>query len=394
MTIIGPSYKSLTPRINSASALLLATLEIDAVSYNPALGRLIIVFDEDSDGDSINFGLSHISTTPPPTTHRLTSNSLFHITNGNVLTIVLASDLTDILDGSFSEDSPIPSLTFRAGSVIDADGEETNDIILSRLIALLEVDAAPAPPLAPAPDPVSPPDDDPLQLSNAQELLIEDLTLVVGETREVSIEGGSPPFFVARERSGTTQSVIVSGSTLHVTGATAGQVSLRIRDIRGAFTFLPVRVTALPPVLNPEADDGTGTEAVFRGGASSDGGDSYSRDGSFPVGEVLDISFSITPRSADVGERANVVVMARSASAPEVVWLLTPSGLVLYDGETPAPYIENLTLEADNFVDLTPEPITLTMAEVGNWELFIGYQLVGGELFYHPEEPLQIEVVE
>ncbi len=151
---------------------------------------------------------------------------------------------------------------------------------------------------------------------------------------------------------------------------------------------------ALPLVLNPEADNGTGTEAMFRGGASSDGGDSYSMDRSFPVGEVLDISFSITPRSADVGERANVVVMARSASAPEVVWLLTPSGLVLYDGETPAPYIENLTLEADNFVDLTPDPITLTMAEVGNWELFIGYQLVGGELFYHPEEPLQIEVLE
>ncbi len=253
---------------------------------------------------------------------------------------------------------------------------------------------APSPAPAPAPDPVFPPDDDPLQLFNAEGLLIEDLTVVVSETKELAIEGGSLPFFTRNDFSGTAQSMIVSGSTLRVTGATAGQVSLRIRDIRGAFTFLPVRVKALPPVLNPEADDGTGTEAVFRGGASSDGGDSYSRDSSFSVSEALDVLFTITPRSVDVGERANVVIMARVASAPEVVWLLTPSGTVDPDGDTLAPYIENLALEANNFVDLTPDPITLTMAEVGNWELFIGYQLVGGELFYHPEEPLKIEVVE
>ncbi len=44
-------------------------------------------------------------------------------------------------------------------------------------------------------------------------------------------------------------------------------------------------------------------------------------------------------------------------------------------GSTLAPHNENLTLEANNFMYLTPEPVTPTVAEPGNWELFIGYAL-------------------
>ncbi len=252
----------------------------------------------------------------------------------------------------------------------------------------------PAPGPGAGPDPELPPDeDDALQLFNAEGFPVSGLTIVVGETREVSIQGGFPPFFVSGDPGGTTRSV-VAGRTLLVTGVNAGQVRLRIRDIREAFSFLSVNVTTLPPVLNPEADDGTGTEAVFRSGASSDGGDSYFEDGSFPVGEELDIVFAITARSIDVGEQANVVVAARSASAPETVWLLTQSGLVLYDGETLAYFEEDLMLEAGvRLINLTPEPVMLSSAELGNWELYIGYQLDSGELLYHTE-PLRIEVVE
>ncbi len=281
-------------------------------------------------------------------------------------------------------------------SVRYSDAGNTNEgPLTSAPTALITASSTPAPPPpAPGPDPEPPPDeDDGVQLLNAEGFPVSGLTIVVGETREVSIQGGFPPFFVSGDPGGTTRSV-VAGRTLLVTGVNAGQARLRIRDIREAFSFLPVNVTTLPPVLNPEADDGTGTEAVFRSGASSDGGDSYFEDGSFPVGEELDIVFTITARSIDVGEQANVVVAARSASAPETVWLLTQSGLVLYDGETLAYFEEDLMLEAGvRLINLTPEPVMLSSAELGNWELYIGYQLDSGELLYHTE-PLRIEVVE
>ncbi len=281
-------------------------------------------------------------------------------------------------------------------SVRYSDAGNTNEGPLTSVpTALITASSTPAPPPpAPGPDPEPPPDeDDGVQLLNAEGFPVSGLTIVVGETREVSIQGGFPPFFVSGDPGGTTRSV-VAGRTLLVTGVNAGQARLRIRDIRETFSFLPVNVTTLPPVLNPEADDGTGTEAVFRSGASSDGGDSYFEDGSFPVGEELDIVFTITPRSIDVGEQANVVVAARSASAPETVWLLTQSGLVLYDGETLAYFEEDLMLEAGvRLINLTPEPVMLSSAELGNWELYIGYQLDSGELLYHTE-PLRIEVVE
>ncbi len=286
-------------------------------------------------------------------------------------------------------------------SVRYTDAGNTQESLTSVPTVLITASSRPAPPPPapgpdpdPDPDPEPPPDeDDGLQLLNAEGFPVSGLTIVVGETREVSIQGGFPPFFVSGDLGGTTRSV-VAGRTLLVTGVNAGQARLRIRDIREAFSFLPVNVTTLPPVLNPEADDGTGTEAVFRSGASSDGGDSYFEDGSFPVGEELDIVFTITARSIDVGEQANVVVAARSASAPETVWLLTQSGLVLYDGETLAYFEEDLMLEAGvRLINLTPEPVMLSSAELGNWELYIGYQLDSGELFYHTE-PLRIEVVE
>ncbi len=302
-------------------------------------------------------------------------------TGGTTVTLNDASAISPTFIAPVRQTEDDEQLLFTL-TVTDAAGGSDEDIVVISVTIL-----------PPIPIPVSPADDDALQLVNEDGSLVENLTVVVSETREVIIEGGSPPFFVVSEISETTQSAIIEDRRLRIIGLSAGEAQLLIRDIRGAFTPLPLRIKTLPPLLNLEADDGTGTEALFRGGASSDGGVSYSLDGSFSVDETLDVLLTIAPRSADVGVQANVVIAARNASVPETVWLLTQSGLVTYDDETLVPFQENLVLEANHFMDLTPEPITLTMDELGNWELFVGYQLGSGDLFYHMI-PLSVEVLE
>ncbi len=245
----------------------------------------------------------------------------------------------------------------------------------------------PTPPTAPTASAAPPILVDPLQLSAAR------LTVVLGETKEVTISGGLPPY-VAPFVSGDLDVVRTSidGTTLSITGLRVGkadtaQVRLRPRGSASGFGYLQVKVNA-PPVLNPEDNDGS----VFRGGASSDGGETYFKDNAFSAGESLNIVFVITPRRADIGEQANIVVMAKEASAPDTVVLATESGLVSYDGETLFFFKEDITLERNTFINLTPEPIILWPAEVGNYELFIGYQIADGEVLYHAE-PLKIEVV-
>ncbi len=238
----------------------------------------------------------------------------------------------------------------------------------------------------------------PLVVVPPLELSVERLTVVLGETKEVTISGGLPPY-VAPFVSGDLDVVRTSidGTTLSITGLRVGkadtaQVRLRPRGSASGFGYLQVKVNA-PPVLNPEDnDDGSGSKSVFRGGASSDGGETYFKDNAFSAGESLNIVFVITPRRADIGEQANIVVMAKEASAPDTVVLATESGLVSYDGETLFFFKEDITLERNTFINLTPEPITLWPAEVGNYELFIGYQIADGEVLYHAE-PLKIEVV-
>ncbi len=231
---------------------------------------------------------------------------------------------------------------------------------------------------------------DPLQLSAAR------LTVVLGETKEVTISGGLPPY-VAPFVSGDLGAVRTSidGTTLSITGLRVGkadtaQVRLRPQGSASGLAHLEVKVNA-PPVLNPGDNDGSGSKSLFRGGASSDGGETYFKDNAFSVGESLNIVFVITPRRSDTGEQVDVVVAARETSAPESVVLLTPSGLVPWDGETLFFFKQDLTLERNSFINLTPEPITLWPAEVGSYELFIGYLLADGELLYHPE-PLKIQV--
>ncbi len=159
------------------------------------------------------------------------------------------------------------------------------------------------------------------------------------------------------------------------------------------FSTLPAGTFNAPPVLNPGDNDGSGSKPLFRGGASSDGGETYFKDNAFSAGESLNIVFVITPRRSDTGEQVDVVVAARQASAPDTVVLLTPSGLVPWDGETLFFFKEDITLESNTFINLTPEEaIMLSSTEVGNWELFIGYQVADGEVLYHAE-PLRIEVV-
>ncbi len=248
----------------------------------------------------------------------------------------------------------------------------------------------PTPPTAPTASAAPPILVDPLQLSAAR------LTVVLGETKEVTISGGLPPY-VAPFVSGDLGAVRTSidGTTLRITGLRVGkadtaQVRLRPRGSASGLAHLEVKVNA-PPLLNPGDIDGSGSKSLFRGGASSDGGETYFKDNAFSVGESLNIVFVITPRRSDTGEQVDVVVAARETSAPDAVVLLTPSGLVPWDGETLFFFKQDLTLERNSFINLTPEPITLWPAEVGSYELFVGYLLADGELLYHPE-PLKIQV--
>ena len=230
------------------------------------------------------------------------------------------------------------------------------------------------------------------------ELSETSLTLRIGESAEIDIDGALSSYLTEIEGSQSVVSVSEEGDGLVVTALAEGSTSIRVYQVVGDSAYITIEVLPSQEEIQDqlerltEGQDGNGL-AVFLGGVKGSGDEHYYQNGVFYVGEAITIDFAITPVPEHVGEEAKIVLALRVAGQ---IFLADESGnWAPFDGLNLPAYRE-VTLQEDNLVALLGDSSSLQLqaTDIGSYDLFIGYELSAtGELIYEPQS-LQFEVVE
>jgi hypothetical protein len=231
----------------------------------------------------------------------------------------------------------------------------------------------------------------------APQLSQSSLTLRVGESADITITGVLPKYRFSTEGSQSVAAVTDTSSGLTVTALEEGSVSVRVYQIVGDSAYLTIEV--IPSVEQEiladlerltEGQNGS-DQAVFLGGVKSDIDDRYYKNGKFYVGEGISIDFAISPAEEHIGEAARIVLALQIAGQ---IFIADGMGSwAAYDGGSLTSYQE-VVLEANNLIRLIEDSSTMQLqaADVGSYELFIGYELIAtGELIYEGQS-LRFEV--
>ena len=192
--------------------------------------------------------------------------------------------------------------------------------------------------------------------------------------------------------------LVGTGLTLNIAlqdGATV--ITFRATDNVGATSSDTATITVAqpsppPPQKSTQSSDGAVTTALIKGGITSDNGTNYKSD--FEVGETIKILIVLEPETEDIGSNSEIFVVA--AAGPGFL-LVTPTGLLPWDGSVGnlVAFDEVVLTEryAFNVLDLFGGEFTLTAAELGNYNFFIGYTTSGGNITYN-QESIQLNVTE
>ena len=193
----------------------------------------------------------------------------------------------------------------------------------------------------------------------------------------------------ALKATGLSASIALSGGNTVVT--------FRATDDDGATSDDAVTITVTdPPNVLPSrltlASDGSTTSAQINGGVSSDSGGTFKSD--FVVGDAIQILIVLEPESEDIGFSSDVFVIAALGSN---FLLVTPDGLSPWDGNVanlvPFDNIELDTRNEFNILDLFGGQFTLSAAELGSYQFFIGYSSRDGAIIY-TQEAVPLNVLE
>ncbi len=195
-----------------------------------------------------------------------------------------------------------------------------------------------------------------------------------------TVEGGLADYTVASGDK-TIATAEISGSTVTVTGVAAGIATITVTDALGATASYKVTVAAgaAEPAQGKatKASDGSESAATFTGGATIDGGDSYTDAVTTTDDVVINATINVDPE--DVGEAGGIHAL-----------VLAPGGLLLmldsdgswvpWDGKltTIATYLEVEELEATYSVPL----YNGTIATAGKWRFAVIYSTDAGKLVY------------
>lgn len=221
-----------------------------------------------------------------------------------------------------------------------------------------------------------------------------DVTVAEGYSRTRTVAGGLAGYTVASS-SEVVATAEISGTTVTITGVSAGTANITVTDDLGATDVIAVTVVAQGtiPAKTTSKSDGTVTDAVVSGGISTDGGVTFSDTVS--VGDAIDIVGTIVPDSADVGEDAIVIVAVEAGGTITLVG--SDGSLVAFDGVTVTAFDE-LTLAASNEVNVTGTlggPITVTSDLVGTFNFYFGYALADGDgNIVFNSEPIEVTISE
>lgn len=189
----------------------------------------------------------------------------------------------------------------------------------------------------------------------------------------------------------STESLTVTLS--NVMGAELGDSSVQV-------LILDNDADDLPPPLRTLRTDFAPPGAAVYGGVTTDGGITYTD--AVVVNENIEIHVTLEPRPEDVGEMAQVVVIVRSAGNHVQV---TPGGIQPLEITTVEATVPNLIPFADlmlteqvdlNVLEFLGGSLTLTTAELGEYEIFVGYTTddlsSGNWVFTYNDEPIDLAI--
>jgi len=148
------------------------------------------------------------------------------------------------------------------------------------------------------------------------------------------------------------------------------------------------RLLPTPPTQTTDTDSGNPTDASLALGVTTDAGASYTAD--VAVGNTVSINAIIEPDSNQIGEDLTVIVAVEVVSSGEIL-LLTPQGLFPFT-TTFLPFSTISNANVSNTVSVL-DGFVATNAEVGNYLVYIGYLVVGGDgAIFYTIQPAELNV--
>jgi hypothetical protein len=204
-------------------------------------------------------------------------------------------------------------------------------------------------------------------------------TVNVGFSVSNTVEGGLAPYTVASSAY-TIATPTISGSTVSVEGVAAGAATITVTDALGATSTYDVTVSAgaAEPAQGKatKASDGSESAATFTGGATIDGGTTYT-DAITTADDVI-INATITVDPDDVGEAGGIHAVVLSPAG--LLMLESDGSWVPWDGKISsiATYLEAEALAATYSVPL----YNGTIATAGKWRFAVIYSTADGKLVY------------
>jgi hypothetical protein len=199
----------------------------------------------------------------------------------------------------------------------------------------------------------------------------------VGFSVSNTVEGGLAPYTVASSAN-TIATPTISGSVVSVEGVAAGAATITVTDALGATSSYVVNVAAgaAEPAQGKatKASDGSESAATFTGGATIDGGTSYTSE--ITTADEVTINATVNVDPDDVGKEGGIHAVA-----------LTPVGLLMLDSDgTWVKWDGKLTSiatyeEAEELVASYDVPLYSGAITAGKWRFAVIYStIVDGEL--------------
>jgi hypothetical protein len=201
----------------------------------------------------------------------------------------------------------------------------------------------------------------------------------VGFSVSNTVEGGLAPYTVASSAK-TIATAEISGSTVTAKGVAAGAATITVTDALGATSTYVVTVSAgaSEPTAGKatKASDGSTSAATFTGGATTDGGTSYTT--AITTADDVIINATITVDPADVGKKGGIHAVVLSPAG--FLMLESDGSWVPWNGKISsiATYLEADALAATYSVPL----YNGTIATAGKWRFAVIYSTADGKLVY------------
>lgn len=241
------------------------------------------------------------------------------------------------------------------------------------------------------------------EFTNPLSLETTAVTVAPGSTGDVNIIGGKSPYTVTSADESVVTAT-VSGNKLTLTAvAQGGPVDVTVTDANDATAVAKVTVAdsgVVPPLGDAgsmNADGSAATTATTFSGGVSVAGSSYNSSATVAQDTTLDIKVTATIDPADVGKKADMIVLAGIKIGDTMSWFMKPATA---GAPWPQWFGDPAALVGYNTVDAMASEETINVfngALTGfagmQVQVFTAYRLEDGKVVYN-QQPVIINVTE